>query len=409
MTFDDLPTTFFDFIKSHENEDPASLRLRLHDKELGFDVNFAITQIECRKKCRKKLAGFLLNPRFLFPNEVSSEQASNEAVARFHAGLIEDCGSLLDMTSGLGIDVITMSRSARNVASCEIDKQKAMALKWNASILSAENITVLNVDSVEWLRDNDSVFDVIFIDPARRGDQNARLYNLHDCQPDILSLLPLLRKRCDRLFIKASPLLDISQTILDFQELKSIKAISVNGECKELLVEVSRYYDNKILFEAIDLSNDSQIISRFSFHSKEGHDFIQKKGYSSIKYASSEDLKEACFIYEPNASVMKLAPWEEISVDYPSLKKLDKSSHLFISESPVSGFPGRILRIDKLLTKKDMKSIKGGRFNVVARNYPAEAQELRKKYSLKEGKEMFIYATRIGASPILISAELIKR
>ena len=46
-----------------------------------------------------------------------------------------------------------------------------------------------------------------------------------------------------------------------------------------------------------------------------------------------------------------------------------------------------------------MKSIKGGRFNVVARNYPAEAQELRKKYSLKEGKEMFIYATRIGASP----------
>lgn len=121
-------------------------------------------------------------------------------------------------------------------------------------------------------------FDVIFIDPARRGDQNARLYNLHDCQPDILSLLPLLRKRCDRLFIKASPLLDISQTILDFQELKSIRAISVNGECKELLVEVSRYYDNKILFEAIDLSNDSQIISRFSFHSKEGHDFIQKKG-----------------------------------------------------------------------------------------------------------------------------------
>ena len=44
MTFDDLPTTFFDFIKSHENEDPASLRLRLHGKELGFDVNFAITR-----------------------------------------------------------------------------------------------------------------------------------------------------------------------------------------------------------------------------------------------------------------------------------------------------------------------------------------------------------------------------
>ncbi|MDE5874926.1 MAG: SAM-dependent methyltransferase, partial [Muribaculaceae bacterium] len=100
--------------------------------------------------------------------------------------------------------------------------------------------------------------------------------------------------------------------------------------------------------------------------------------------------------------VMKLGCWKSLQEKFPGLLKLSANSHLFVSESLIDNFPGRAMRIDKTVNKKDRKSLKGFPVNIVSRNYPISADELRKTLGVKEGDNMFLYASRLGSSPLLI-------
>ncbi|MDE5874449.1 MAG: hypothetical protein K2H15_02280, partial [Muribaculaceae bacterium] len=68
----DLSSDFLKFVEENADKDPVNLRLKWQKKDCGFDVEAAITQIECRKRCRSKLENFLKNPLFLFPDRLSS-------------------------------------------------------------------------------------------------------------------------------------------------------------------------------------------------------------------------------------------------------------------------------------------------------------------------------------------------
>ena len=160
-----LTEAFFRFIDTNKNSDPSALRLKYHGKTEDFDLNFALTQIECRKRTVRKLHSFINNPRFLFPSVISSEQASHSAVATFHGSLIREGSTLLDMTAGLGIDVMIMARHCRTVTAIELDRIKADVLEYNCRLIGKENIRVICGDSVDWLRNSSDKFDVIFIDP----------------------------------------------------------------------------------------------------------------------------------------------------------------------------------------------------------------------------------------------------
>ncbi|MDE6769972.1 MAG: RsmD family RNA methyltransferase, partial [Muribaculaceae bacterium] len=259
------------FIKRNIKENPASLRLKYHGKINNFDLDFALTQIESRQKTKKKLPHFINNSCFIFPTTLSAEQASHEAVAAYHASLIEKNSDLLDMTAGLGIDVMTMAQKCSHATACELDETKAQTLRHNCKVLGLDNITVVAADSIEWISETDKHFDVIFIDPARRGEDNARTYNFHDCQPDIMNLQAMLSSKTSCLLIKASPLLDVAQTLKDISHVRAIRAICVNGECKEILVEAlytasASPLPDSVLKEAIDLKDDGSLISKFSFY-----------------------------------------------------------------------------------------------------------------------------------------------
>lgn len=390
----------FAFIQDNRLADTAKLSLSIHGKELPFDPVYAIMQIGCRQRCRKKLANFISNPRFLFPCAISAEQASHEAVALYHASLAAGADVVLDMTAGLGIDAMSISKTSGKVIACEIDKEKADILSHNTEVAGIGNMEIVSENSLSWLRRQNDIFDIIFIDPARRSECNARLYDLHDCQPDIISSLDIIMERCKKLIVKASPLLDISKTLSDIPNTTAIRTVSVNGECKEVLVESVRQQDCKhdILMESINLDNAGNIIHRFSFTGKEG---------SPVIYAEDGDIQTGSWLYEPEASLMKLSPWGVIASRFPSMKKLDVSSHLFVSGCLFSDFPGRILQIDRILRREDMGCLKGERANMAVRNYPLKAEELRKKLKLKEGKDRFIIGTRTGGKAVLIDCHRI--
>lgn len=399
-----LTEDFFRFIEEHLYDDALQLRLKVNPQKYDFDIEFAILQIESRRKYALKLPYFLSFQNFLFPDAISGEQASHQAVARFHASLLNKGGKVLDMTAGLGIDSISFCEKAKEVTAVELNPHKAKILKENALSMSLKNLNIENCDSIDFLRNSDHIFDAIFIDPSRRDASNKRVFNLHDCQPDVIENQNLLLSHSQNVYIKASPLLDITQAINDFPNLNSIYVIGVKGECKEVLLHLSlnenmeTIRNNSIRLTAIDLTNNGEIKQQFQTERFEIPDL------NITPEVSEEDLKDECYILEPSAMMMKLSPWKEISQRW-NAKKFAKNSHLFITSNFPEDFSGRVTKFRQIIKNKDRKSLSGLPASVVARNYPLSSEEIRKALKLKEGDQKFIYATRIGTKPVILLSE----
>lgn len=384
------------FIKENADRKPNELRLKYHGKDLGFDLAYAITQIESRGKFRHKLPAFTA-AGLVFPDSLAGEQATHEGVARWHANMAGVCGNVIDLTAGLGMDTFALADKALHVTACEKDSLRARALEANTKALGLEDkVAVAEGDCMDTLRGGEDRFDLAFIDPARRDGNNSRVYNLRDCTPDVTELLPEIMAKCSRLLIKASPMLDVSQTARDIPGLTALYAVSVKGECKEVLAEVGPS-STAIRYEAVDLTPEGEGISCFGYNADDAG--------ADVVYAEASDIVPGAWLYEPNASVMKLGCWHQMQSRWPGLRKLDKSSHLFVSDALIPDFPGRGLRITGVPTGRGVKRLKGTRANVVSRNHPLGADALRRQLGVAEGDTTFIYGTRMASKPVLIVAE----
>ena len=391
---------FYKFIENNKYKDTLGLSLSIKKTNYNFDVDFAILQIEARRKYFLKLKSFLENERFLFPDYVSGEQASHQSIALYHSSLASGGGEILDMTAGLGIDSFTLSRKTDKLIAIELNPLKAEILKENLTVLNINNIEVFNIDSIQYLKTTNKKFEIIYVDPSRRASDKRKVYNLHDCTPDILLNQDLLLSKASKILIKASPLLDITQTIRDFKKICCIRAVGVKGECKEILIELDRTINcgDVVKLEAINLDNEGNIISIY----KEDFSLENKSQNSSskISFADENDLSKGKYVLEPSPMIMKISPWESICERYNS-KKLGKSSHLFITDVKPMDFPGKVTSFHSILKKQDRKSLSGFPATVISKNHPMSADELRKSLHLKEGNQNFLYATRLGDKPII--------
>lgn len=391
----------FEFIEKYRSSDPASVLFSFHGKELPFSLPFAITQLEARKKTHTKIPSFLVNDKFLFPDALAAEQATDERVARFHASLVGTGKRILDLTAGLGIDSMAMAQNGNDVTVCEIVPDKAQMLVHNSKVLHLPSFKVYNLACEEFLESNQDNYDIVYIDPARRDADNRRTYSLEDCVPDVLKLLPQILEKAPIVMIKVSPVLDITKLINDVPQLEMIFAVCVKGECKELLLQISKDSTFKG-YRVVDL-DDNGIMTDIKFSAEE---FQEIDGKIVNENEASEETLEGKYLYEPNAGVMKLPKKSVLSNKFDGLAQVSRNTPLFISDRHYSDFPGRVLRIEKVISKSEFKQLKGERYNVVSRNYPIGADELRKKLKVKEGKDKFIYAFRFGRDekPILCAA-----
>ena len=389
-----------EFVAAHSNNDTTELRLRYAGRNpecLGFDIDFALVQIDARRKCRKKIPSFIANPDFLFPSLIAAEQASNESIARFHASLIPSASTLLDLTAGLGIDDMSFAAAGIKVTACELDKDKCDTLRHNAGIMGCSRLLeVFCCDSIRFLSENPRRFDTIFADPARRDSSGKRVHALADCLPDIEGNIDLILSRGNRLLVKGSPLLDISNIILSVHHLAHIYVLCFKGECKEVLIDISK---GKALsgVSVIDLDRD-RIISRFY------SDASIRNVIYPVCYADKPVPSAYAYLYEPNAGVMKTGDWGALCHVYPDLRKADVNTHLFLSDTLYADFPGRILEIECEPDKKGLKALKGTKINAVARNHPLSAPQLCSKYGLTPGSDRYIYAFRYKGKPTVMTA-----
>lgn len=388
------------FVQEHSNDDVNALRLKYNGKKidkLDFDLDFAFLQIEARQKTRKKLPTFLSHPDFIFPTLLSSEQASNEAIAKFNASLVSSSTSLLDLTAGLGIDDMSFALNGVNVTACEIDSIKCEALRHNSEVMGvSDKLTIFNGDSIVFISNLNKKYDIIYADPARRDQKGARVHALSDCQPDILSALSDILKVAPRLLVKSSPLLDITLIRNTVTDLNHIYIVCFKGECKEVIIDIQKdsYFEGVTV---VDIDGEREI-SRF--HSN----FITKNNESKVSLSNRKNASDYRYLYEPNAGVMKTGAWTELTHIFPELSKADINTHIFLSDKLYSNFPGRVMQIDSKPDKRSLKALKGNKINIVSRNHPLSAPQIYTKLSLKPGYERFLYAFRYQEIPTLLIA-----
>lgn len=374
----------WEFVEKHLHDDPKQLMLRYSGKELGFPLADAVTQVECRKRCASKLPSFNAEGEFYYPTKLSSEQATNEAVARYHASLVADGSRVADLTAGLGIDAMTISRRAATVDAFEMEEVKCVALRHNASVMGCANLTVHSPgDSIERLRGSDDIYDVIFIDPARRDDAARRTYALSDCTPDVKLELSLLTSRCKRLIIKASPMLDMTQTERDLPGLREMTAVSWRGECKEILCIVEGGYEGAARWNAVMI--DAEGVTCYEGADEPASPLI----LDSIPSPEDGPL----YLYEPDSAVMKLGDRAAFTRVYPTLRRVDVNTRLYLSRELYEDFPGRVFCVERLtkLGDKSLKSFRGERRNIVCRNFQLTPAALKGRLKTIDGGSDFIY------------------
>lgn len=373
-----LPDEFYCWFYEHRTDDVARLRLKWSGREPW--IEFAILQVECRRRVGRRLSDETAYDRFLFPTALSAQQATSDALARFHATLVPDGCRLLDMTCGLGIDAIHLARCVSSVTAVDVDAIKTDVLNHNAAVMGIDNINVRTADCRDVLAETvDGGYDVVFVDPARRDDDGKRLFSIADCQPDVLSMLPEIERVSRRMVVKLSPMLDVTQTLRELPSATDIYVLGAVNECKELTVVCD--------FDASISTPDVRV-----------HVVSPDSAWPPFAFTMAEEATSVCgiapgppqpgqLLYEPSAPAMKAAPWGVLSSRF-SMAKLHANTHLYISDNRYDDFPGTVWHIDEVLPFASGVLKRFSRrwpsINVAVRNFGMSADQLRRRLGVRD-------------------------
>ena len=364
-----------EFIRIHANEDVRQLAF-LGKKNPEVDMAYALDQIAGRQKARIKIPSWAATDGIVYPPHISMEQCSSEQTARYKAKIAGKGTRIVDLTAGFGVDMAFMSAGFKEAVHVEQQSQLCAISSENYKRLGLHHIQVICSDGVTYLHQMEHA-DLIFIDPARRDQHGGRTYGIADCTPNVLEIIDEMLEKADRVMIKLSPMLDWQKAVSDVGHVSEVHIVSVGNECKELLLVVEK--EDKPL--QVFCVNDDSV---FSYHpNDEIGDFCpQTESYN--------------YLYEPNTSVMKAGCFNLISKHF-GISQPDANSHLYLSDKMIEGFPGRGFVIERICTmnKRELKETLTGidKANIATRNFPLSVADLRKRLKLKDGGEVYIFAT----------------
>ena len=443
-----------DFIRQHQDDDVRQLAF-LGSKYPEVDMPFALDQIRGRKMARVKLPRWASLEGIIYPPHISMEQCSSESTALYKAELAarlldlpasssgiemkaENEIEFVDLTGGFGVDFSYIA-ARLGVKSMYVERQVHLceAAKENFGRLGLKNAIVKNGDGIEVLHSflpkkddaastDDSLgitydqsrsllktnpgLKIIFIDPARRDDAGNKVVSLKDCTPDVTVLQEEMLSKADYVIIKLSPMLDWHRAISELSHVREVHIISVNNECKELLLVLSAR--NMGDMEASSADGEVKHAGNLRIYCvNDAQSFVcdELDMESSPVRIAPPVLEEMQYLYEPNASLMKAGCFGVFSDRYDA-RMLSKNSHLFVSQAPIEAFPGRSFRIIAVssFNKKELKRHLSGitKANIATRNFPLSVAELRKRLKLKDGGETYIFATTLSnESHVLVITE----
>ncbi len=366
------------FIKTHEKSDSSELDRLLFTKKKYPEIpmGLVVNQIRARAKAKTKLPLWYATEGVIMPPLLSMEQSSSETAALYKSRFFK--GDLaIDLTGGAGVDTYFLAKQFKKVIYIDLNKDLADVARHNFALLGATNIEVLNTNSEAFIGNFNKQADLIYIDPARR-DQNQKLFLFEDCSPNILTLQQLLLQKSNRVLVKASPMLDIAKGLNGLQQVTEVMVVAIKNEVKELLFIQKSNTNNNTKTTAIDLTYNAPFTC----------------DWSTTEKANLFEI--LTYLYEPNAAILKTGKADLLASNF-NLYKLNTNTNLFTSNHLEEDFPGRVFKIIKVL-KYDKKEIKRNiplmKANIATRNFPDSVDEIRKKTGLRPGGNIYLFAVR---------------
>jgi hypothetical protein len=235
------------FMNSHISDDVALLALKYQGKVV-FNITVCLQLMAIYRKAKKKLPSFWTHKLAL--DARSYEQSSSEAVAAYKASFIKG-NSFLDITGGLGVDSIFLSKGFYEAVAVEQNEELHTIAAYNASKMHVpilrvlgDGVTHLSKGKVTWL----------YIDPDRRAG-HKRAVDLNYLSPNVIELLPLINSQAEQTYIKLSPLYDIREAYRQFSDLREIHLIAERGEMKEVGLVLSKLNDTECQLHLVDVAS----------------------------------------------------------------------------------------------------------------------------------------------------------
>lgn len=365
-----------EFITSNINADVSKLALQ-KNKFPATDWATILNQIEAKQKSKSKLPTWFNTSNIYYPSKISVEQTSSEQTAEYKSGLIAG-DKLIDLTGGFGVDDFYFSKKINQVTHCEINPELSEIVAHNIKQLKVKNIECFAGDSSEIIANLNKKFDWIYIDPSRRNDAKGKVFMLEDCLPNVPEQLNFYFEYANNIMIKTAPILDITAGLSELKNVKAIHVVALENEVKELLWILEKNYSKNIEIVTCNLTKETA--SAFSF----------ELGNLSI---SNYSLPKK-YVYEPNAAIMKSGGFDKVTAIF-EVEKLHQHSHLYTSDTLIN-FPGRAFEIENCFeyNKQNMKSVlENKKANITTRNFPETVENIRKKWKIKDGGNMYCFFT----------------
>ena len=362
-------------IKDNIERKPTDIAL---DRRIPYASTVA-TQVKNLQKCRTKLPSYYA-VQAIVPT-LAYEQSSSEDCAERKELSGE---SVLDLTCGLGVDALALSKRFRRVVTIERNEGVAAVARENFRRLGIENIEVVCSSAEEYIATCTDHFDWCFSDPDRRGEKGEKLVRLEDCSPNVVALMPTLKRLADKVCIKCSPLFDVDEAFRLFGDC-TIECVSLGGEAKEVNV----YIDGSTpQLKAVAVG-----MGEYSCN-------IEERNAAKWS-AQPSDLSLYRHITLPDVALQHA---RMVAIAFEGRCDVWSNNGVALSIEKPEGLLGRTFEIEAIyeIDSAFKRVIKGVKAEIYRRDFPMSNSEICKRYKCSEGGREKWCFTRIGENFIAI-------
>lgn len=380
-----LSSKTVDFIETHRLEKIERIALLL-SKQKELDATFVLRQIEGWQKLRHKVPTWSEIPDLHYPPRLSLEQCSSEETARYKQEVVEryltqrgetmNRLSFADLTGGLGVDFSFLAQKFAQATYVEQNEALALLARHNFPLLGLPHACVQHATAEQALQDIPPT-DCLLLDPARRDGQGRKTVALADCSPDVAALQARLWDKCRYLLLKLSPMLDVHQALQQLSHVAQVHFVASGSECKEVFLLADAQHEGPPTF----------CVGQWQFT-------LDEEQKAQPRYTARPEG----FLYEPHAAAMKSGGFKSFATHW-DLHKLHPQSHLYCSATLHKEVPARVFRLVEQVgfSKSELKSLASlGKANLTVRNFPETVDVLRKRLRLREGGEVYLFATTLA-------------
>lgn len=343
-------------------------------------ASIVATQVKNLQKCRSKLPSYFA-VQAIVPTLAYEQSSSEECAER----KLLSGESVLDLTCGLGVDTLALSKRFKRVVTIERNDGVATVAKENFRRLGADNIEVICASAEEYLANCTEHFDWCFSDPDRRGEKGEKLVRLEECSPNIVELMPTLKRVAERICVKCSPLFDVDEAFRLFGNC-SVECVSLGGEAKEVNIYIDGTEEQKLSAVAIGCGEfscnaDKRVGAQWSCTP----DKFDHYRYITLPDVSLQHSRLVAAAFEGKCDV-----WSNNGVA--------------LSQQKPDGVLGRTFEIEAIynIDSAFKRVMKGRKVEIYRRDFPMANAEICKRYRCTEGGSERWCFTRVGEKYLAI-------